>query len=50
MGLDRVQPDENYPGPGTAYPICFLDALSRSMHEKWLELLLQDTTEKEGAR
>lgn len=50
MGLDRVQPDENYPGPGKAYPIAFNDALSRSMHEKWLELLLQDHSKKEGVR
>ncbi|WP_413299775.1 Rieske 2Fe-2S domain-containing protein [Bacillus sp. 1P10SD] len=42
MGLDRVKAVDDFPGPGTAYPLCFLDTLSRSMHEKWLELLLKD--------
>ncbi|MBA4493565.1 aromatic ring-hydroxylating dioxygenase subunit alpha [Paenactinomyces guangxiensis] len=42
MGFDRVEPDENFPGPGVAYPTCYLDALSRSMHEYWLEMLTRD--------
>jgi phenylpropionate dioxygenase-like ring-hydroxylating dioxygenase large terminal subunit len=39
MGLDRVEPDDNFPGPGTAYPTTYLDAIARSMHEYWIELL-----------
>lgn len=50
MGLDRVQPDETFPGPGVAYPICFLDAISRGMHEYWLELLSSDLPIKKEVR
>ncbi|MBM4765160.1 SRPBCC family protein [Bacillus sp. B15-48] len=50
MGLDRVQPDESFPGPGVAYPLCFLDTLSRSMHKRWIDLLLQEKDVKEEVR
>ncbi|WP_335743554.1 hypothetical protein [Salicibibacter kimchii] len=46
MGLERVEPLDNFPGPGTAYPLCFLDELSRSMQRKWIELLLEETKEE----
>jgi nitrite reductase/ring-hydroxylating ferredoxin subunit len=42
MGFGRVEPDRAFPGPGAAYPTCYIDALSRSMHEYWLELLSED--------
>ncbi|QQE77729.1 aromatic ring-hydroxylating dioxygenase subunit alpha [Alicyclobacillus sp. SO9] len=40
MGLDRVTPDKDWPGPGTAYPTCYLDAISRSFYEHWVDLLI----------
>jgi nitrite reductase/ring-hydroxylating ferredoxin subunit len=50
MGFNRVEPDENFPGPGVAYPTTYLDALSRSMHEYWLELITKDLFElQEGS-
>jgi phenylpropionate dioxygenase-like ring-hydroxylating dioxygenase large terminal subunit len=50
MGMDRVQPNEDFPGPGVAYPLCFLDTLSRSMHKRWIDLLLAETYVKEEVR
>ncbi len=50
MGLDRVEPDPDFPGPGKAYPTTYLDALSRSMHEYWMELMFEDLSEKEEAQ
>ncbi|MEH7098345.1 aromatic ring-hydroxylating dioxygenase subunit alpha [Neobacillus vireti] len=47
MGMNRIEPDENFPGPGTAYPTCYLDAISRKMHEEWLELISKDLFVKE---
>ncbi|WAH35694.1 aromatic ring-hydroxylating oxygenase subunit alpha [Alicyclobacillus dauci] len=40
MGLDRVEPDESWPGPGVAYPTCYLDAISRAFYEQWVDMLL----------
>ncbi len=42
MGHNRVEPDSSFPGPGTAYPTTYLDALAKSMHEKWLEYISRD--------
>lgn len=42
MGFSHVGPDEAFPGPGIAYPTTYIDALSRRMHEHWLELLTKD--------
>jgi phenylpropionate dioxygenase-like ring-hydroxylating dioxygenase large terminal subunit len=42
MGFNRVEPDEAFPGPGIAYPTTYVDALARSMHEHWLDLILKD--------
>lgn len=42
MGLDRVEPVPNWPGPGTAYPTCWLDAISRSFYEQWVDMLLAE--------
>lgn len=47
MGYGRVEPDENFPGPGKAYPTTYLDAVSRSMHEYWFELMSKDILVKE---
>ncbi|MGF9714202.1 aromatic ring-hydroxylating oxygenase subunit alpha [Paenibacillus naphthalenovorans] len=47
MGLDRVLPDDTWPGPGVAYPTCYLDAISRATHEYWLELLTGEGPENE---
>lgn len=44
MGMDEVRPDESWPGPGVAYPTCYVDAALRGMHDYWLELM---TTEYE---
>lgn len=41
MGLDRVEPDESWPGPGTAYPTCYLDAISRAFYAQWVDCLLR---------
>ncbi|GMA51157.1 hydrogenase [Alicyclobacillus contaminans] len=45
MGLGRVEPDPTWPGPGIAYPTCYLDAISRAFYEHWIDALLaeQDT-------
>lgn len=50
MGINRVQPDENFPGPGIAYPTCYLDAVARDMHEYWLELMTKDDDEVKEER
>lgn len=42
MGLDRVEPDPSWPGPGIAYPTCYLDAISRAFYERWVDLLLNE--------
>lgn len=42
MGFERVMPDESFPGPGIAYPTCYLDAIHRATHEHWLELISRD--------
>jgi phenylpropionate dioxygenase-like ring-hydroxylating dioxygenase large terminal subunit len=42
MGLNRITPDESWPGPGVAYPTSYLDAVQRSIHEYWLELISRD--------
>ncbi|MCY0879759.1 MAG: Rieske 2Fe-2S domain-containing protein [Firmicutes bacterium] len=41
MGYGRVEPDPTFPGPGQAYP-GFVDAVSRSIHQYWFELLTAD--------
>ncbi|MET3695759.1 phenylpropionate dioxygenase-like ring-hydroxylating dioxygenase large terminal subunit [Bacillus oleivorans] len=50
MGFNRVEPDPTFPGPGKAYPTTYLDALARSMHEKWLELITKDLFVKEDMK
>ncbi len=47
MGLDRVEPDPNFPGPGKAYPTTYLDAIARSMHEQWFKYISEGIFEKE---
>ncbi|RXT06998.1 aromatic ring-hydroxylating dioxygenase subunit alpha [Ammoniphilus sp. CFH 90114] len=42
MGMDKIEPDESWPGPGIAYPTCFVDYALRGMHEYWLELLTKE--------
>jgi phenylpropionate dioxygenase-like ring-hydroxylating dioxygenase large terminal subunit len=49
MGFERVKPDENFPGPGQAYP-GFVDAISRSTHEYWFELLTKGILDLEEAQ
>jgi hypothetical protein len=50
MGFERIEPDKTFPGPGVAYATCYIDAVSRSMHEQWLKLIAKDflDTEEEG--
>lgn len=42
MGFDNIEPDENFEGPGMAYPTCYTDHIARSMHKYWLELISND--------
>ncbi|MCL6633187.1 MAG: aromatic ring-hydroxylating dioxygenase subunit alpha [Alicyclobacillus herbarius] len=42
MGMGRVEPVAEWPGPGTAYPTCWLDAISRSFYEHWVDQLLAE--------
>jgi nitrite reductase/ring-hydroxylating ferredoxin subunit len=42
MGLDSVEPDPNWPGPGIAYPTCYLEAVQRAFYEKWHECIAKD--------
>ncbi len=50
MGFGGLEPDESFPGPGIAYPTCYADAISRSMHEFWLEMLTKDMAAVEEVR
>jgi hypothetical protein len=50
MGLGRVEPDENFPGPGVAYPTTYLDAIARSMHEHWLKYISKGSFVKEESK
>jgi hypothetical protein len=43
MGMDVVDPDPEWPGPGAAYPIDFVEANQRSFHRRCLELLREST-------
>jgi phenylpropionate dioxygenase-like ring-hydroxylating dioxygenase large terminal subunit len=47
MGYGRVEPDPNFQGPGKAYPTTYLDAIARSMHETWFNLLSEGVMAKE---
>lgn len=47
MGLDRVQPVP-WPGPGTAYPTCYLDAISRDFYSHWLQMITHENDEHDG--
>lgn len=38
MGMEKVKPAEDFPGPGTAYP-GLVDTVSRSIYEYWLKLM-----------
>lgn len=40
MGLGRVRPDVTWPGPGTAYPTAYLEAVQRKFYETWAALLI----------
>ncbi|MGJ9385045.1 aromatic ring-hydroxylating oxygenase subunit alpha [Salipaludibacillus sp. CF4.18] len=46
MGLDNLQQDKEFPGPGIAYPTCYTDHIARSMHEYWLELMTKEEGEE----
>lgn len=50
MGFSHVEPDTTFAGPGKAYPTCYIDALSRSIHEHWLELLTKDLAMEEASK
>lgn len=50
MGFGRVEPDEKFPGPGTAYPTTYLDAIARSMHERWFDLITDGLFVKEETK
>lgn len=39
MGLNTVDPDEDWPGPGVAYPTCYLEAAHRSFYTHWNDLM-----------
>ncbi len=45
MGMDRIEPDESFPGPGVAYPTAFTDTLARTLHDYWFELITKDILE-----
>lgn len=42
MGFGNLEPDANFPGPGVAYPTTYTDAVARSMHEFWLDLMTRE--------
>jgi len=50
MGYSHVDPDENFPGPGIAYPTTYIDAVARNMHEEWLKYLTKDLFVKEESK
>jgi hypothetical protein len=50
MGFNRIEPDESFPGPGTAYPTTYIDAIARSMHENWFKLISKDLFVKEAIK
>ncbi len=42
MGMGKIEPDETFPGPGTAYPTCYVDYAFRGIHKYWFELMAED--------
>jgi phenylpropionate dioxygenase-like ring-hydroxylating dioxygenase large terminal subunit len=42
MGLGRVQPDPDWPGPGAAYPTTYLEAVQRKFYETWNAYLVAE--------
>jgi phenylpropionate dioxygenase-like ring-hydroxylating dioxygenase large terminal subunit len=50
MGFNRIEPDLSFPGPGTAYPTTYIDAIARSMHETWFKLISNDLFVKETVK
>ena len=42
VGLGRVEVDPAWPGPGTAYPTCYLEAVQRGFYEQWNKLMVKD--------
>ena len=43
MGMDFVEPVEDFPGPGIAYPTTFLDVVHRGFYEYWQELISKES-------
>lgn len=50
MGYDHLEPDEDFLGPGIAYPTTYTDHIARSMHQTWLKYMELDTKVKEESR
>lgn len=50
MGFSNVEVDHTFTGPGVAYPTTYCDALSRRMHEHWLDLLTKPSRVEEASR
>jgi len=46
MGLGRVKPEEDFPGPGTVYSSWLLDAALRNFWDYWLTLLEKEEVMK----
>ena len=42
MGIGKYEQDTSWPGPGTAYATCFTDAIARSIHKRWFEIMSKD--------
>jgi hypothetical protein len=43
MGRGVLEPDENWPGPGEAYPMDYAEANQRNFHEYWMQLMSAGT-------
>ncbi|MEH7254380.1 Rieske 2Fe-2S domain-containing protein [Neobacillus niacini] len=46
MGFGEVESSKNFKGPGTAYPTCYNDTMSRCMHEYWYKLMTKNDEEE----
>ncbi len=50
MGMDLVTPDENFAGPGVAYPTNYVDFMTRNYHDHWFQLLTSNEALKTEKR
>lgn len=48
MGVNSVDPDESWVGPGVAYPTCYLEAAHRGFYTHWNDLMSAPVATADG--